>query len=184
MLLLLTIGLASALVASRERLHHVELDEARVYGMGALRARLPAGWDPIPETTWPAGIVAARGEPVENGRKIFLFRGVPEVEARMVNPATSAIVGLATALVPVQDLGIHDKDPGPIGALPGRTVGLLLNTGTMQLPRATYCLGRAAETQAGEMIGVLLVLPDQTDARPWDQELLNRVSGEIGLLDE
>jgi len=181
LLLLLTVGLAAALIARRDRLDDVELGESRVLPAGGVKVRLPDGWEPLPQKEWPIGGIAGVAEPQRGrrpGRRLFLFRritgplGLPSVEG------ASAVVQAAQSLTPAVPLEHKPRTPGRIGTLPGWTVA----TGPA-IPLASvrpFGLGRAALGPGGELVGLILHLAQPPGTG--DERLLNKISRHMDLI--
>ena len=95
LLLLLAVAAAAALIESRNRRRHVELGETRAYPAAGLSARVPKGWEGIPQEDWPPGVVAGFAEPGLTsglGRRLFLFRGPPDPTGLPSTHAATAVI--------------------------------------------------------------------------------------------
>ncbi len=182
LLLLITVGLAQALITYKTRAQQISLDPPRIYEEGRIRCALPRGWKSKSPEDLPWGAVAGVIEPPEDKapvRQLFILRdvphsyGVPSLDAR--DAALQAVENLTSDIRMAQDLGA-----GKVGSLPGWTVGSVAQT-VFGGGRPSYCIARSAIAPAGQIVTIVLLLSQQV--RNADRQLLDAVAETVELLD-
>ncbi len=183
LLLLLTVGMAAALIQRRTRAREIALGRSAAYPAGGLRACLPLGWTPIEADELPVGGVAGVERPPAGGpaSRLFLFRGIPRVLGLPSSECLSAVVQIAQSLSGGVPVGAQPRGPARVGSLPGWTVATGTSVGAALLgAKWRYCLGRAAIGPGGEIVGLILHLP--RPPRRDDEYLLDEVSQRMDLI--
>lgn len=178
-LLIVTAGLAEAIVYYRARAVSVQLGPVRQFPEGQIDVRLPDGWSSIPLADCPPGTVVGL-EGTDNrgrGRRLFVFRGFPISD---LVPSLGGLNAIHRAAKPMgHEVMVREEiGSGQVAGLPGATA-LAVPRQLLSAGDLPFCLGQAAVGPGGEVVGVLLSTPT-LPARS-DRALLNEIAGSLRL---
>jgi len=180
LLLLLTTGLAAALIQYKTRLYDVPLDKSLFLPDLGLKAGLPANWIPVTDTKI-SGIEVHIIEPENKAgqsRQLIIFSlRLTSMENPSIQAATyfDAIVQSLNPEVLYKTVLLP---PTPIGPFPGWGVYAEPKIKSLRYQGPiNYALGRVAVIQSGRIIGLILLVPKPP--REVDQKLLDKISYHI-----
>ena len=178
LLLILSIGVAWALIQTKARGTYVRLDtQSKDYPAGGLRVRLPAGWETLDAKTlarFPAVVIGARAGDGLDDETVFVFRagrrpfGLPSADAVDILHETFGPTGQASS------------QPAMIGPFFARSITTTIPSRPGQ-PAESHLLARIAIAPDGQTFGILLLLPRKPT--PHHVTLLDEMSGSLQLLD-
>jgi hypothetical protein len=179
LLLLITVALAQALIQIKTREYWVPLEPVRVIPRGHLQMALPAGWQERSEDL-PPGVVVSLFEASERRPRQLLVRRAPPRPYGLPSQHAADTAAQAVNLLIPSSRPVRDDGPGQIGTLPGWTV-YAESLSPFDGGRVLSCLGRSAIGPAGQMVTVLLLVPDRIQRA--DRQLVEQISSHIQLLD-